>query len=73
MPDEIISSFINFIWQNKGILLKKRRRREFEKMTDMGSRGGGSGGEGRVRHGCTRRRRGELGKIVLVSACLRER
>jgi hypothetical protein len=35
MPDEMISSLINFIYQNKGILLKKRRRREFEKMTDM--------------------------------------
>lgn len=27
-----------------------------------GSRGGGSGGEGRVRHGCTRRRTGRLGR-----------
>ncbi|WP_117193497.1 Fic family protein [Rhizobium terrae] len=35
MPDEMISSLINFIWQNKGLLSKKRRRREFEKMTDI--------------------------------------
>ncbi len=35
MPDEMISSLINFISQNNGVLSKKRRRREFEKMTDI--------------------------------------
>ena len=35
MPDEMISSLINFIRQNDGALVEKRRRREFEKMTDI--------------------------------------
>lgn len=35
MPDEMISSLINFIWQNEGLLAKKHRRGEFEKMTDI--------------------------------------
>ncbi|NEK55527.1 cell filamentation protein Fic, partial [Rhizobium leguminosarum] len=35
MPDGMISSLINFVRQNDGVLAKKRRRREFEKMTDL--------------------------------------
>ncbi|MFS8050446.1 Fic family protein [Rhizobium sp. BR 314] len=34
MPDAMISSLVNFIRQNDGALSKKRRSREFEKMTD---------------------------------------
>ncbi|MGO7402875.1 Fic family protein [Rhizobium ruizarguesonis] len=35
MPDGMISTLINFVRQNDGVLAKKRRRREFEKMTDL--------------------------------------
>lgn len=34
MPDAMVSSLVNFILQSNGVLSKKRRRREFEKMTD---------------------------------------
>lgn len=34
MPDAMISSLVNFILQNGGTLSRKRRGREFEKMTD---------------------------------------
>jgi ABC-type uncharacterized transport system auxiliary subunit len=34
MPDAMISTLVNFIRQNDGTLSKKRRGREFEKMTD---------------------------------------
>lgn len=35
MPDAMISSLVNFVLQNKGTLLKRRRSREFAVMTDV--------------------------------------
>jgi hypothetical protein len=35
MPDGMISSLVNFIRQNNGTLAKKRREKEFGKMTDL--------------------------------------